>query len=188
MLSSKDCDLKSCKNRQDYINNIDECRGTAAVYRSITVGLSFFPLMGVGNFYSGNIFDGTFKVVEGIMAILSLCCCCIYICDSPHHDVEPIIACECFWSLLLMAVNIVRYTICIVSTKSLDPYVYELSLMMTTMAISLIFSCCGCASGEKRCWIASAIVNVIVVVLMETARDVYMAKYYENDWNGCPFI
>ena len=190
VLCSKDCDLKLCKSLKDYINNIDECRGTAAVYRSTTIGLSLIPLTGFGNFYSGNKFDGAFKIAEGIIALLSICCCCAYVNGSPHNDDDLILACELFWSVLLMAVNIVRYAMCIASTNSFDSYnyAYEFCLMMTTMAISLIFGCCGCASRRKRPWIVSAILNVIVVILMETIRDVYMAANYENDWNGCPFI
>ena len=77
-----------------------------------------------------------------------------------------------------------RCIVCTVLTNSFE--VYEFSLAMTTVVISLIFCCCGCA--ERKCWIASAILNVIVVGLMETIRDVYMASYNENDGNGCPFV
>ena len=62
-----------------------------------------------------------------------------------------------------------RYVICAISTNSFE-FSYELSLAMITTVILLIFCCCGCA--EKRCFIASAIVNVTVVVLMEMIRDV----------------
>ena len=49
MLGHEDCDLKSCKNVDDYIKNLDDCRGTAAVYRYFTVRLSMIPLTGFGN-------------------------------------------------------------------------------------------------------------------------------------------
>ena len=58
--------------------------------------------------------------------------------------------------------------------------------MMTTLVISIISCCCGCA--DKRCWIISAIVNITVIELMEMARDVYIAVYSEKDGHGCPFI
>ena len=145
------------------------------------------PLTGICNFYSGNNFDGVFELVEGLIALFSICCGCIYCCDEIQHrndDTHPLLVCELACSLLLAAISIVRCVICTVLTNSFE--LYEFSLAMTTVVISLIFCCCGCA--DRRCLMASTIVNVIVVGLMETIRDVYMASYNENDGNGCPIV
>lgn len=176
-----------CRSVGHYIKNLDDCRGIAAVYRSTTVALSLIPLTGIGNFYSGNSFDGNFELAEGLIALFSLWCGCVYCCNEfqRRHDDNPLLCCELIWSLLLAAINIVRYIICAVSTNSLE-FNYELSLAMVTVVISLIFCYCGCA--EKRCLIGSGIVNVIVVGLMEMIRDVHKAANNENDGNGCPFI
>ena len=64
VLCNKDCDLKSCRSVDDYIKNLDSCRGTAAVYRYTTVALSMIPLTGISNFYSGNTFDAVFKLAN----------------------------------------------------------------------------------------------------------------------------
>ena len=185
VLCNKDCDLKLCKNVDDYIKNFDDCRGTAAVNRIITIGLSMIPLTGISNFYCGNIFDGVFELAEGLIALLSICCGCIYCCDEIQYRNDdsciPLLVC---WSLLLAAISIVRCVVCTILTNSFE--LYEFSLAMTTVVISLIFCCCGCA--DRRCLIVSAIVNMIAVGLMEIIRDVYMASYNENDGNGCPFV
>ena len=187
VLCNKDCDLKSCRSVDDYINNLDNCRGTAPVYRHTTIALSKIPLTGISNFYSGNTFDGVFELVEGLVALFSICCCtcCLYCCEGfqHRHDDNPVLYCQLFWSLLLAAINIVRYVIC---TNSFE-ISYEFFLAMVTVVIPLIFCRCGCVV-EKRCLIASAIVNVIVVGLMEMIKDGYMAANNENDGNGCPFI
>ena len=182
VLGNKDCDLKSCRSVDDYIKNLDNCRGTAAVYRYFAVGLSVIPLTGISNFYSGNIFDGAFELVEGLVALISICCCCVYCFNEDQCDDNPLLF---FWSFLLATINIVRCIICALSTNSFE-FSYELSLAMVTAVISIILCCCGCA--EKRCVIASVIVNVIVVVLMEMIKDFYMAVTNENDGNGCPII
>ena len=72
VFGNKDCDLKSCKSVDDYINNLDDYRGTAAVYRYFTVGLSMIPLTGISNFYSGNSFNGVFELAEGLIALFSI--------------------------------------------------------------------------------------------------------------------
>ena len=93
VFGNKDCDLKSCRSVGDYIKNLDDCRGTAAVYRYFTVGLSMIPLTGISNFYSGNSFDGAFELVEGLVAIW---CGCIYCCDEfqRRDDSSP---CHCYF-------------------------------------------------------------------------------------------
>ena len=192
VVSNNDCDLKSCKNVDDYIKNLDECRGTAAVYRYTTAALSVIPLTGIGNFYSGRKFDAVFEIIEGIIALLvTCCCCCAYCLDNLHHhnddDDNPLLCCELFWSLLLAVVSIVRCIMCTeTSIENFDLLElfnhYEFYLAMVTVVISLIFCCCGCVN--RRCWITSAILNVIVVAVMEISRDLYVAFKHEND----PFI
>ena len=193
VVCNNDCDLKSCKNVDDYIKNLDECRGTAAVYRYTTAALSFIPLTGIGNFYSARKFDAVFEIIEGIIAFLTVCCCCAYCCDDlrGRDDDNPLLGFELLLSFLLAVVSIVRCIMCTAaSIENFDLlellYHYEFYLSMVTVVISLIFCCCGCA--ERKCWIASAILNVIVVAVMEIIRDVYMAINNENDGNGCPFI
>ena len=187
IVCSKECDLKSCKSLDDFIKNLDDCRGNAAVKKYIAVVLSVIPLTGLGNFYSGNKFDGIFELAEGIIVLISICCCCIHCrCDENGDDSYEMFTCELFCSYLLMLINIVRFMVYAALTYSFDSY--KFCLMITTVVISLIFSCCGCATKEKICWIAPIIVNVVVVVLMELIRDVYIAASNENDWNGCPFI
>ena len=181
MLSNKECDLKLCKDMSEYIKNTDGCRGTAGVYKNITIGLSLIPLTGISNFYCGNHFDGIFEIIEGLIVLFAICGCCCYSHNNRVHNADdiPFFFCESFWSFLLAAINIVRYAI-LASTDPSKPY--EFSLMMTSLVISLIFCFCGCAN--KKCWVVSIIINAIVVGLMEVIRDVYM----ENDGNGCPFI
>ena len=97
VLCNKDCDLKSCKNVDDYITNLDDCRGTAAVYRYFSIGLGMIPLTGICNFYSGNNFDGVFELVEGLVALFSIWCGCIYCCDEIQHrndNTHPLLVCE----------------------------------------------------------------------------------------------
>jgi len=186
VLCNKDCDLKLCKDLSDYIKNADDCRGTAAVYRSYTQVLSMIPLpaAGISKIYSGNYFDAVFEILEDVIALLSIChCCCL--CDTRNVDDDPLLACGAFWSFLLAVINVVRYVICQALTESYQ-LSYELSLMITSLAISLVFCCCGCANN--RCWIASLILNVIAVGLMEMIRDFYMATYSDTDGNGCPFV
>jgi len=46
---------------------------------------------------------------------------------------------------------------------------YEFSLMMTSLVISLLFYGCGCAN--KICWVVSLILNVTAIGLMEMVRN-----------------
>ena len=187
VLGNKECDLKLCKDVSEYIKNTDGCRGTTGVYKSLAIGLSLIPLTGISNFYCGNILNGIFEAIEGLIILFAIGCCCCYFCEDTLDDnIDiPFLLCESFCSLLLAAINILRYAIC--QLDSIDSFkLYEFSLMMTSLAISLIFCCCGYA--DKRGWITSIIINAIVVGLMEVIRDVYMDIYNENDGNGCPFI
>ena len=186
VVCTKECDLKSCKNLNDYIRNLDECRGTAVVYRYIAVGLSFIPFTGISNFYSGNDFSAVFELAEGILLIL-LCCFCWCCCNDDLSDDDEMIllACESVWSFLIAAVNIVRFVICEALADSLELN-YEFFVMLITLVIAIVSCFGGCV--EKRCWMAGAILNVIVIGLMEVTRDVYMAINSENAGNGCPFI
>lgn len=184
MSNSKDCDLKLCKDVNEYINNFDECRGTAGVYRYLTVGLSVIPLTGIGNVYSGNTFDAVFELLEGMVALVAICAFCGYCADDMPNDCHPALVCESICSFLLVIINVVRYAICQASADSF--MLYEFSLLTTTTIITFVFSCCGCCA-EKRCFIV-LFINVIVVIVMEVIRDIYNASYNENDWNGCPFI
>ena len=184
MLGNKECDLKLCKDVSEYIKNTDGCRGTAGVYKNITIGLSFIPLTGISNFYRGNHFDGIFEIIEGLIALFGICCCWCYYSDTARHnhynDDHPLLFWELFWSILLAVINIVRYAIC--QSASADSFkLYEFSLMTTTLVISLISCCCG---ENKRCWVASVIINAAVVGLMELIKDVCL----DTDGNGCPFL
>ena len=185
---TKDCDLKSCKDLNEYIQNIDKCRGTAGVYRLTTKVLSFIPFTGSSNFYSGYKFSAVFELIEGIIILLLMCyygCCCCVCDDTTNDEKWSLLAFGSFWSFLLTAINILRFAICEALAGSFELN-YEFFLMMTTLVISIISSCIGCA--DKRCWIVSTIVNITVIELMEMARDVYIAIISENDGHGCPFI
>ena len=184
---TKDCDLKSCKDLNDYIQNVDKCRGTAAVYRYTTKILSFIPFTGSSNFYSGYKFSAVFELIEGIVVLLFISCCCCCCCSDTLSNDEKwsLLALDSIWSFLLTIISIVRFAICEALAGSFDLN-YEFYLMMTTLVISIISFCCGCV--DKRCWIISAIVNITVIELMEMARDVYVAINNENDGHGCPFI
>ena len=188
VLCNKDCDLKLCKDVNDYIKNADDCRGTAAVsYRSTTIILSMIPLSGINKLYSGNYFDAVFEGLEGVIALISICkcyCCCRYLDDVRKDDNHPLLACRACRSFLLILINVARYVISEVSTESLQ--LYEFSLMMTSIVIPLLFFCCGCV--KKKCWFVSIILNLITVGLMEVTRDIYMATYSDSDGNGCPFV
>lgn len=64
---------------------------------------------------------------------------------------------------------------------------YGCAIMIVSVLISLMFYNCV-RHSSMRCWIASAFINVIVVGVMEMARDINMANYSEKDGRGCPFI
>ena len=184
VLGTKECDLKACKDVSDYIKNLDECRGTAGLYRYMAVGLSFIPLTGISNFYSGDDFSAVFELAEGIMALILICCfswcCCI-----DDDDEAFILLCESLWSFILAIINILRFIICEALADSLE-FNYECFVMVVTLAFAIISCCGGCI--DKRCWMACAIMNIIVVGVMEVVKDIVMGMYGENAGNGCPFI
>ena len=190
VLCNKECDLKLCKDVNDYIKNADDCRGTAAaVYRSTTQALSIIPLSGINKIYSGNYFDAVFEVLEGVIALISIfycCCCCCNFDDVCKDDDHPLLAWGTILSFLLAFIDVVRYVISEASIESFQ--LYEFSLMITSIVIFLVFFCCGFHSANKSCWIASFILNVIAVGLMEMIRDIYMATISDSDGNGCPFV
>ena len=186
---TKDCDLKSCKDLNDYIQNVDKCRGTAGVYRLVTKLLSFIPFTGASNFYSGNKFSAVFELIEGIVVLILLftccsCCCCCFNNTVTNDEKQSLLAIASMWSFLLTAINIVRFVICEALADSFELN-YELALMMMTLVLSIISCCCGWA--DERGWIVSTIVNIILIELVEMARDVYIAVYNEKDGHGCPF-
>ena len=161
--------------------NLDDC--IAAVHRSI----SKITYEGIVDFYKKNIPDAVCEALEYVIALFVVVCYFGYCCVNkrPYHDDNhPVLYIATLLSFLLAFINIVRYAICEVQKDSFQAY--EFSLMMTTLIIALIFGCCGCAS--KKCWIASATINVIIVGLMEMSRVVYMASNNENDWNGCSLV
>ena len=188
-LCAKDCDLKACKDVSDYIKNLDECRGTAGVYRYISIGLSFIPFTGISNFYSGNDFSAVFELAEGVIALILICFCYRICCDDYLSDEDEtiLLACESIWNFVLAAINILRFVICEALADSLELN-YEFFIMMITLAIAAIYCYCGVVSGNKRRWMVGAIINVIVIGVTEVARDVYIATYSENAGDGCPFI
>ena len=187
VLCTKECDLKSCKDLSDYIQNVDKCRGTAAVHRYTTKLLSFIPFTGISNFYSGNKFSAVFEVIEGVTVVFLIFCCCCCCCSDTlsDHEKQHLLAFGSLWSILITAINIVRYVICDALAGSFELN-YEFSLMVTSLVISIIS--CLCGWGDKRCWIITTFINIIVIGVMEVARDVYMASNSENDGYGCPFI
>ena len=161
--------------------------GSAAVYRYAAIELSFIPFTGISNFYSGNNFSAVFEVIEGVVVLILICsCCCCYHDHSISDDEkESLLAMNSVGSFILTAINILRCIICEASAGSFELN-YEFSLMLTTLVITVISCCCGCA--EKRSWVVTTFINIIVIGVMEVARDVYVATTSENDGNGCPFI
>jgi len=76
VLCNKDCDLKLYKDVNDYIKNVDDCRGKAAVsYRLTTIILSMIPLSGISKIYSRNYFDAVFEGLEGGITLFSIFQC-----------------------------------------------------------------------------------------------------------------
>ena len=63
-----------------------------------------------------------------------------------------------------------RFFICEALADSLELN-YEFFIMLITLVIAIVSCCGGCV--DKRCWMAGAILNVIVIGLMEVTRCSY---------------
>ena len=173
------CSEILCKTWSDYFGDINGCKSIGAVDRATTEVLSYVPFVGLSNFYMGYKFNGFCELVNAAMIIFSIlakCCChthCVTNCIAGYITI---------FTVFLDLAKIIHMFI----MGSAD--VYEIVLMIISIVLIYLYCCYVDCTRSEAYGIIPAILVTVATGILETARDVYAAAYYDRDGNNCPFI
>jgi len=152
------------------------CNEREPLHKVAVLRLSLFSIIGLGNFYSGHYFDGTFEFVEGVITVFLVIMWPQQLCKLPEH-LKNIISVNMMILLILWNTVQVIHMYC---SKSFNPY-------FVILIFSIIFTIFLQCKYRFQCRTFSMIVAVLITVL-NTASNLFMFEFdFKLDGYGCPF-
>ena len=182
------CSEEICKTWGEYIRNLNNCRTNGATNRIITGCLSILSLFGLSNFYTGYSITGIFELVNGIMMLISISAYNIcYDGNKRRHDNDASSCAQIVGTgIVILDLAKIIHIIYLLNTGSVE--IIEIIVII----LSIVTVCMHCDEsntyrGRSHGIVVTSQITSLTTIL-EVFRNMYVARYYDTDGNGCLFV
>ena len=138
---------------------------------------SLFSIIGLGNFYSENYFDGALELVEGVVTVVLIIISPRWFCKV-HEQIKTVISAAML--TLLIICNTIEGILMYCSKAFNKPHI-AISLISLVVAVILKYKC----GLQFKTFVMTI---SILITIFNTVTNLFMFKFdLKLDGDGCPF-
>ena len=165
------------KSLFDNITSFTTCAEKLPLYKETVLMESLFSIIGLGNFYSENYFDGAFELVEGAVTVVLIIICPRWFCKV-QEQIKTFISVAML--TLLIICNSIEGILMYCSKVFNKPHI-PIFIISFILAGTLTYKC-----GLQLKTLVMVI--SILITILNTVANLFMVELdLKLDGDGCPF-
>ena len=159
------------------ITSFTTCAEELPLYKGTVLINSLFSIIGLGNFYSKNYFDGVFELVEGAITVLLIIIYPSWFCKV-KEQVKTVISAVLLF--LLIICNILEGILMYCSKEFNKPYI-------PILIISLVLA--GVLQYKYGLQCKTFVITIsTLITILNTVTNLFLFEFdLKLDGDGCPF-